>query len=182
MRAYVTSIGESTEELCIWALERNGFEVVLVKDDETTLWKKLQWIYNTAKDDFLRVDADIIVNRNCTVDSLVEDDAWWVQYQTFDWYKQDVAYGGVQFIKKECFEALRNNIDTFVDAERPESQMFRLDEFYNPRRCISKDKIMGLNGFAQTDIDRVIDTKKRRRQFGSYDFELVERLNKLTLL
>lgn len=177
MRAYVTSIGERTEDLCIWALERNGFDVMLVKDKDSSLWEKLRWIYRDAENEFLRVDADIIINKNCTVDNLDKSDAWWVQYQTFDWYKQDLAYGGVQFIKRDCLPALRAHIDTFMHAERPESQMFRLDEFHDPRRCVSHNMVMGLNGFGQTDIDRIKETKNRRKQTDFYDFELVEKLN-----
>lgn len=61
MKAYVTSIGEPTTDLCVWSLERNGFETVLIQD-QTTLAEKLKRIYSEADEDFVRIDADVIVN------------------------------------------------------------------------------------------------------------------------
>lgn len=185
MKAYVTSIGEPTTDLCVWSLERNGFAVYLLDAPHASLAEKLKWIYEDRPgENFIRVDADVIVNRYITpqfIEVYVDnDDTWWTQFITYDWYKQDTTYGGIQFIKKEALPALRNNIDKFINAERPESQMYRLDEFDNPRRCVTfEGRIMGLNGYAQTDLDRVIETKRRRKQLDNYDFELVERLNKL---
>ncbi|MCA9333367.1 hypothetical protein KDA00_05855, partial [Candidatus Saccharibacteria bacterium] len=133
MKAYITSIGEPTTELSKWSLERLGFDVEVI-ENQTSLAEKLKYIYNTVTDDFLRVDADVIVNKN--VLELVKTPIyWWVQGQNFDWYKQDIGNGGVQFIRKKAIPYLKANIDTFMTAERPESQMFRIDEFNNPRKC-----------------------------------------------
>ena len=57
--------------------------------------------------------------------------------------------------------------------------MWRLPEFNGPRRCVTVTKVMGLHGFAQTDIERVKQTKERRGQLENYDFELAERLTEL---
>ncbi len=176
MKAYVTSIGEPTTELCIWSLERQGFEVELYQD-KTTLADKLARIYLDAEDDFLRVDADTIVNQNVKRIGEYESDAWWIQPQTFDWYKQDLAHGGVQLIRKEALSMLRTNIGLHMGAIRPESNMFRLPEFHNPRRCVSSDLVVGLHGYGQTDIRRVKDLKAARNQMHNYDFELAERLS-----
>lgn len=179
MKAFVTSIGEPTTRLCCDQLRLLGFDVVLLKDDQS-LWWKLREIYNQADDDFLRVDADVVPNRNAR--SFWEGytkDVWWVQARTFGWYSQDVIYSGIQFIRKEALPALRANIDRFEKAERPESQMFRLDEFHAPRRCVSSEVVAGLHGYGQGDIERVKAVKQRRRQYDNYAWELVERLAEL---
>lgn len=176
MIAYVTSIGEPTTELCIWSLERQGFDVELVKSNDR-LSDKLQFIYNDTDDDFLRVDADVIVNRKVKLLELSKN-AWWVQALCFDMYKQDVMYGGVQLIGKECLPALRKHIPRQLQAERPETAMSRLEEFYKPRRFVSVDLICGIHGY-KNDVARAKETKERREQSADYDFELAERLLEL---
>lgn len=187
MIAVVTSIGEKTTGICCWALARNGFNVKLIKSDKTTLFDKLKYIYNNINEDFVRVDADVVVNKNFNENAIKiitakHQDVWWFQFLTYDWFKQDVAHGGVQFIKKEALVDLKTNIDVYEKAERPESQMYRIDSFCEPiRRAITIELVAGLNGYGQTqaDIDRVIKTKIRRKQINNYDIELMTRLNKL---
>lgn len=175
MIAYVTSIGEPTTELCIWSLERQGFDVELVKSNDR-LSDKLQFIYKKADDDFLRVDADVIVTRKVKLLEFT-DKAWWVQAQCFGWYSQDVIYGGVQLIKKDCLPILRKHIGRQLQAERPETAMSRLEEFYKPRRFVSADLVCGIHGY-KNDVKRAKETKDRRGQ-TDFDFELAERLNGL---
>lgn len=177
MIAVITSIGEPTTQLCHWALQRQGFQVFLVLD-QTSLAEKLEAIYEMVDEDFLRVDADVIPNSN--VKKLIKEspEAWWVQGRTFDWFSQDVMNGGVQVIRKVALPTLRANIGKFLTAERPESQMFRLDEFHDPRRCVTSDLVTGLHGYGQADIDRVKATKARRKQ-DWYDWELAERIGQL---
>lgn len=176
MKAFVTSIGESTTDLCIWSLTRQGFDVVLILNPRS-LWSKLKDIYEQAEDDFIRVDADVVVNRN--IKELIKlKDKLWCQSLTYDWFKQDVTHGGVQFIRKDAIQVLRDNVHKAERLERPESHMFRLEEFHNPRKCGTFDVICGLNGYKQTDIKRVRDTKERRNQTG-YDWELAERISAL---
>lgn len=177
MKAYVTSIGEPTTDLCVWALERQGFDVVLIKDP-STLWTKLKTIYDMADDDFIRVDADVIVNKNVR-DLIKEEGLLWYQSLCYSWFSQDVTHGGVQFIRKEAIPVLRKHIDEATRRERPESYMFRLEAFHNPRVCGTFEKMCGLHGYAQNDINRVKQTKVRRGQMDNYDFELSERLSAL---
>lgn len=180
MKCIVTTIGEPTTDLCLWSLERNGFDPFLMAGDDS-LAEKLKEIYETTDEDFVRVDADVVPNRNLTVDTILglsTPDVWWLQFQCFDWYKQRLSYGGVQFIKKEALLALRNNIGKHLTSERPESQMSRIDEFYNPRRFESRDIVMGLHNY-KNDIKRVKDVKARRKQLENYDFELAERLGQI---
>lgn len=179
MKAFVTSINEPTTDLCIWSLERNGFEVVLLKRWDS-LAEKLADIYSQADDDFVRVDADTVPNQNLTEPALraaADDRLWWVQFLTYDWYKQDTTHGGVQFIKKEALPALRANIKDSLSLERPESQMYRLKEFHNPRRCDWNPCIMGITNY-KNDMRRVREVKERRLQWD-YDWELAEKLGKL---
>ena len=178
MKAFVTSIGEQTTELCKWSLERNGFEVVVLQDS-TSLAQKLKHIYENETKDFLRVDADVIVNRHMKPDIEVDPDIWWVQFQCFCWYKQNVSNGGIQFIKKEALPILRSHIDEAMNLDRPETYVYRLAEFSNPRRCITQEGIMGIHGYSQTNTDRVKGIKARRNQLQDYDFELTQKLNEL---
>lgn len=178
-RAYVTSIGEPTTELCVWSLERQGYDVTLVQDPYSSLATKLQEIYKHADTDFLRVDADVIPNRNVSTLSQYEPDAWWVQGQCFGWQAQDLVYGGVQFIRKEALPALRANIEDHLKDERPETAMFRLPEFHEPRRCVSVQVVCGLHGWGQKDQVKIKQTKERRGQSANYDWALVERMNEV---
>lgn len=180
MKAFITSIGEPTTELCEWSLERQGFETVLVKGFDS-FNAKLEFIYNEAEDDFIRIDADVIANRN--VHRLIKEcpqEVWWFQSMSFDWWKQDIGYAGVQYIKKECLAIIREHISDVHHIDRPESFMYRLPEFHNPRRCISSDLVCGLHGFAQNDIERVKKLKRKRGQIKDYDFELAEKINEIT--
>lgn len=179
MRAFITSIGEPTTELCRWSLERQGFDVTVIQN-ESSFNAKLKEIYNLAEDDFVRVDADVIANRN--VQKLVSDcpeDVWWWQSMSFDWWQMDICYAGVQFIKKECIPILRANIERAMHIDRPESFMYRLEEFHNPRRCHASTLVCGIHGFKQDNMERVKEVKIARNQIDKYDFELAERILEL---
>lgn len=168
-------MGEPTTDTCVWALERLGFHVITYIDG-TSLWSKLEGIFEEADYDFLRVDADTIVNKN-VLDLVAQEIMWWYQGKTFDWFKQDVTHGGLQFIRKECIKPVLKHIKEAEHQERPESYLYRLEEFHNPRVCNTYPKICGINGFKQMDVQRVKETKMRRGQYQSYDWELAERIS-----
>jgi hypothetical protein len=181
MKAFVTSIGESTTELCVWSLQRNGFDVHLIQGGGL-LVDKLKTIYEHANDDFLRVDADVVVNKKLTPQmiKLAEtEEKWWLQFQTFGWFKQDIIFGGAQFIKKEALPALRAQVDDFHRHDRPETMLSRIDKFHNPRRFDSVQEVIGIHGFAANDVDRIIRQKQKRNYFDTYDFELADKLEGL---
>lgn len=175
-KAYVTSIGETTTDLCVWSLERQGFEVELVQSP-SSLWDKLRYIFAKENDDFVRVDADIVVNSNVK-ELITQNELWWYQGLTYDWFKQDITHGGVQFVRRPAIEVVRHHIEEAHRLERPESYLFRLPEFHNPRVCGTFEKICGLHGYGQADIDRVRQTKQRRGQEG-YDWELAKKIEEL---
>lgn len=184
MKAYVTSIGEVTTDLCVWALQRNGFEVEVIHNPGL-LVDKLKAIYEMADQDFIRVDADTVVNKDFTPDFVLNamDNfpyRWWLQFMTFGWHRQNMIHGGVQFIKKEALPALRASVDAVHDQDRPETMLTRIPAMYNPRRFDSlEDVCVGLHGFAAADVDRVISQKKKRDYFNDYDFELAAKLEDL---
>lgn len=181
MKAVVTSIGEVTRDLCIWALERNGFEVGIYEGG-STLANKLEEIYNDYDEDFLRVDADVVVNRTLTpemLNKLSYDDAWWIQFKCYGWFSQDLIWGGVQYVRREALPALRANIGQHKRSSRPETAMTRLPEFYGPRRFQSHPVVVGIHGFAARDVERVKQLKKLRNQYQNYDWELADKLLEL---
>ena len=180
MKAFITSIGEPTTDLCAWSLQRLGYEPVIIEGTDT-LAEKLVKIYSLATGDFIRVDADVIVNRNLQDLSPFRNQyVWWYQFICFDWYKMDITHGGVHLIKDEALPYLRLHAKEFLQAYRPETELYRLKEFYEPRRCISYyGKLMGLHGYKQDNIQRVKLLKESRNQLDNYDFELYEKVSQL---
>jgi hypothetical protein len=179
LKAIVFSVGEPTTDLCMWSLKRNGFDVIL-RQDHSSLWHKLNMMYHQFDEDLVRVDADVIPNNKFKPESFaVDKDVWWQQFITYDWWKQDIAHGGVNYIRREAFAPIRKHIQECQYEERPESYLYRLEEFHNPRRCVTVDKIMGIHGYGIDNVKRVVDTKRRRGQMANYDFELARKLNAL---
>lgn len=182
MKAFITSIGEATTDLCEWSLKRNGFDVEVIYNETSSLAQKLEYIYTIADYDFVRVDADVIPNRKLTPESISKDQlpyAVWYQFKCFDWFQQDIIFGGIQLYKKAALTVLRQHIGEHLDDERPETSMWRLKEFYEPRKCLSSDMVLGIHGYGQTDIGRIKQTKVRRGQSDGYDWELAEKLSTL---
>lgn len=181
MKAYITHLNEPTLEVSRWSLERLGFDVTVISGD-TSLAMKLAEIYDDADEDFLRIDADVIVSRRLTKRYMydMEPGIWWRQYYVFDWFRQGPHAGGIQFIKKPAISYLRKGVQDVMDAERPETELWRMPDFLDPRRCETYHDylLMGIHGYGIRDFQYVRDTKTRRSQFD-YDWEMAERLNKL---
>lgn len=177
MKAVLFSIGEATTELAKWALERQGLEVVLIEDN-SSLAEKLDYMAEVMAEDILRVDADIIVNKriNQFIRLARISDLLWTQAMTFDWWKQDVAVGTPTYIKAELLPLLRKYKGVFADSQRPETELTRIKELYEPRRFGTIDVLVGVHGWGQADIDRVEAIKKVRGQLDGYDFELARRM------
>jgi len=176
IKAYITSIGEPTTDLCEWSVKRLGFETVMIYNETSSLADKLEYIYNQADDDFIRIDADVIVNKNLLAVNNVSLNLMWVQYKTFDMYKLDLTNGGVQYYSKKIIPTLRANIGKFKHDNRPETRMYRLPEFNERWRFQTAENIVGIHGFGQRDMDRVKRTKDERKHSDQYDWPLVERM------
>ena len=176
MKAYITSIGEPTTDLCEWSVNRLGFSTCVVYGETSTLGEKLEYIYNQADDDFIRIDADVIVNKNLLAVNNMNNNLLWVQYKTFDMYKLDLTNGGVQYYSKKLLPTLRVNIGKFKNDDRPETRMYRLPEFNERWRFKSAENVVGIHGFGQKDVDRVKRTKDGRKYSSDYDWALVERM------
>lgn len=177
MRTFVTSIDEPTTDLCVWQLKRNGFDVTIIKDNRK-LGEKLEDIYNQADDDFLRVDADVIVNKGIQAVPNMSKNLKWVQYRTFDMYKLNLTNGGVQYISKDILPTLRANIGRFKHDDRPETRMFRLEDFNERWRFKTAENVVGIHGFGQKDWQRVKETKDGRKNPEDFDWALVERMQR----
>lgn len=147
-------------------------------EEISTLWEKLNKIYHLAEDDFLRVDADVVCNRN-VLELIEQDEQWWYQGRCFGWFNQDIVNGGVQFIRKPAIKYLRESVAEAENYDRPETYLSRIEAFYNPRRFVTFEKICGINGYKQSDVDRVKLVKHRRGQLAQYDFDLAEKLESL---
>lgn len=178
IKAYITSIGEPTTDLCEWSIKRLGFDTQVVYNETSSLGEKLEYIYNQADDNFIRVDADVIVNKGLLAVHEVKN-MLWVQYKTFDMYKLDLTNGGVQYINKETLPTLRANIGRFKHDNRPETRMYRLDEFSSRNLLKSAENVVGIHGFGQTDWERVKKTKDSRQYSNEFDWELVKRMQEL---
>ena len=178
MKAYIFSIGETTTDLCVSQLKKMGFEVHLLHD-KTSLWSKLkqfyQYAYEDADDSVLRVDADIIPNQNVLELIKLDDGCWWHQSLAFDFYRQDLIPASVSHMRFEAIKLARENIDRFEHDSRPETAIYRLEEFHYPRRCHIANIVTGLHGYGQADQrERIKQLKHFRGQ--EYDWDLVARI------
>lgn len=178
MIAFVTSIGEKTTDLCVEQLKRYGFEVELLDKEETWLDKYKRFIV-LATDDCLRIDADILVNKNVTlVGSDIEEDDYIQAHSYYDLYQNNLSLGGPIFYKKQALDIIRKNLHNLSNF-RPETMACRLPEL-DCRRGRS-DLVIGIHGIGQDDaaLLRTIHNKTSRGQLENYDFELYKKINKL---
>jgi hypothetical protein len=175
MKAYITSIGERTTDICKWQLERLGFDTVLLDKKES--WeRKYRKFIETANEDCWRIDADVIVNKKIKkVSGIIYSTAIMIQFKVFDFYKNDIHIGQPIFYKKEAIDIIKKNIDE-IRPDRPEASAWRLEEI-NPR-TYTDDTILGMHGFFQDKEtrERARENKIARKQIDDFDFELVEKL------
>jgi len=175
MKAYLTSIGERTTDLCKWQLERFGFEVVLL-DEKEPWFEKYQRFLNTANEDCIRIDADVIPNKK--IQGLVMCEGYlMVQSLVYCFYRNDVTEKSPILYRAEALGIIRRNLNK-LDRFRPETGAWRLPEIVN--RTWTFETIVGCHGFFQRkeDILRGIENKVRirNRQEDRCDFDLVRRI------
>lgn len=180
MKAYIFSIGEPTTELCVELMEKYGFEVQLIYNEVSSLWDKLKYFYTKAletdEDIFVRVDADIIPNRN--VNRLVDDFIHgWSCASGYDWYKQDRGSISIHVMDRATIKKCLDHIEEARDKVRPETYLWRLKEV-NGFTDVEEDYSCGIHGYGQKQHrQRIKDLKHLRNQ--EYDWELVERIEAL---
>jgi len=183
MRAFVTTIGEKTTELCIKQLKRYGFEVILLDGKELWASKYTRFIEEADKldEDILRVDADIIVNKNIQEIPYYEyynSGVSMVQFKHWDFYKNDLGQGNPVWYSAEAIKIIKDYLQ-YIDPHRPETWAWRLSDI-RPYTETS-DSVVGIHGIAQSkeDIKRAFEHKKLRGQLQDFDFDLAYKINKL---
>lgn len=180
MKAYVFSIGEPTTDLCVELMEKYGFDVQLIYNETSSLWDKLKYFYTKAletEDDVsVRIDADIIPNRN--VKRLVDDFInGWSCASGYDWYKQDRGAISIHVMDRATVKKCLKHIEEAKDKVRPETYLWRL-KGVNNLTDVEEDYSCGIHGYGQqTHRDRIKALKDSRGQ--SYDWDLVERIEAL---
>lgn len=186
MKAYVTSIGEKTTDICCDQLRKFGFDVVLL--DEKMSWvdkyKAFIVLAQSKGENCLRVDADVIVNENIKFALKCEDKNKKIcfsmaQMQVFDFYKNNLCIGQPMIYSKRTLDIIRENLDK-IRADRPETSAWRMKGI-NDGTLTFDYKIYGIHGIGQSDeaMDRAERNKEDRGQSKEYDFELSRKLGKL---
>lgn len=183
MRAYLTTIGERTTNICKEQLIRCGFDVVIF--DKVEPWiDKYKRFLDIANEDCLRIDADIILCKNAKKyieneiyyhNDLRCTDGWLFGFTLFDFYRNDLYFGSPVFYTKQALDIMKKNIDR-VSELRPEVSMSRLPEITS--HYIVCHKVIGMHGFFQNKdaVDRAMENKIKRGQMDLYDFELVNKI------
>lgn len=177
MKAIVFSIGEVTTALCAELLNEFGFDVQ-VWQDKTSFYDKLNKFYKAFDEDILRIDADIIPTANVKKLVQLEDNCIWHQCMGWDWYKHDIAPISINYYRQPMFETARQHIEKAKYLNRPESYIYRLEQFHWPRVCHVTDLVCGLHGYKQTDQRQRIKILKAERE-QDYDWALVDKLEAL---
>lgn len=167
MRAYLTSIGESTEQVCKYQLEKYGFEVILLNEKEPWIDKYKKFL-NMANEDCIRIDADIIPNRHIL--KLANCKGFIAKAHLYDIYRNEVWPLAPIYYSKEALEEIRNTCWA-VDISRPETGVYRL---FQKRTKVLTD-VVGIHGFFQKkeDINRVLNNKK---DLDNLELDLVRKL------
>jgi len=180
MKAYVTSIGEKTTDICVAQLRRYGFDVELLDKKEDWPHKYSKFLF-TAQEDCLRVDADIIPNENIAqilTDDYGDDEPLMIQYQYYCLYRNNIHLGNPVFYTRKAIDIIRDKYLT-LDMRRPEASAWRLPEINS--RTLTSSLVVGMHGFFQDKetIDRAKKNKEDRGQMKLYDFDLAYKLTNL---
>lgn len=178
MICFVFSIGEKTTPLCFQLMKEYGFETRLFQDN-TTLWEKLKRMYTEALETdqthFMRIDADIIPNRN--VIRLAHIAEGWSCASGYDWYKQDRGAISIHVMERHIIEKCLKHIDEAKDEIRPETYLWRLPEVNSYTKILDEFNC-GIHGYGQGDQrDRIKILKHNRNQ--KYDWNLLDRIEAL---
>lgn len=190
IKAYLFSKGETTTDLAEWSLKRLGFDVLVYRDERSTLYKKYQLFIqdalNTSDEVFIRADADVIVHKNFLKlldffkDKTIEN-LWWVNGKAFCFHRFELVDTAPMIISRKALEAAQNHMHKFEHSSRPETELTRIPDFFFPRRFLATDIFTGIHGLKQSpvDIDRVLAQKRERNQLKDWDWDLLNKLKEL---
>ena len=177
MKAFVCSVGERTTHICCEQLKRFGFEVVLLDGKEHWIDKYKRFI-SIANEECLRIDADIIPNRNIQLVGREDKNLPMIQYKLYDFYKNDITIGNPILYRKKALDMIKANTDK-LEVGRTETSAWRriVIETY------TSDLIVGIHGFAQ-DKETMERAKKHKIDRGhlkkyNYDFDLAYKIIEL---
>lgn len=185
MKAYLTTIGELTTDICKKQLERFGYEVIVLGGIEAWPDKYKRFI-ETANEDCIRIDADIVPNENIKEiagevihkTKILGEKILMMQFHCYDFYKNMIGISSPVYYSKEALEIIRKNLKQ-VDMRRPEANAWRLPQINEFTH--TSQKVVGLHGFFQDEAAyfRAMQNKIDRRQMHLYDFQLAEQLMKV---
>ncbi len=184
MKAYLFTIGEKTTDICAGLLAKYGFTVVRFISDEPIAEKYGRFIRaNAGMEDCLKIDADIIPNKNIKLiirhSKLFKKDLpRTINYSCYDFYHNMPWVGCPTYYSKEAMKVIRENLDK-LDPNRPETSACRLPEIH--LNNVKSDLVVGAHGFFQhkQDTIRCIEQKKLRGQQDQFDFDLLKELTGL---
>lgn len=176
MKAFVFSIGEKTTDLCCELMDKYGYDVTLY-EDSSSLWDKLGRFYRQAleskEQEFVRIDADIIPNRNV----LRLENTGWQCAVGYDWYSQDRKAISIHLMDRSVIELCLKFYNEAEDMIRPETYLWRKAEI-NQHTSIRGEFSCGIHGYGQKDQrERIKNLKQSRNQ--DYDWELIEKIEAL---
>lgn len=190
MKAYLTSIGEATTQICKDQLERFGFEVVLLDGKEPWIdkYRKFIEIGSEAYENCIRIDADVIPNAG--IKAVFDDIPYWenilsngpvlmAQWNCYDFYRNGVGVCSPVYYSKEALLIIREDWSE-LDKRRPEATAWRIKRINEYTQ--TGNAIVGMHGFFQDKghLDRHLENKIERKQMEEYDFDLAQRLLKIT--
>ena len=144
MKAYLTSVGETTEQVCKSQLEKLGFEVILLNDKEDWSTKYKKFI-DMANENCLRIDADIILFNDFKIPELPEISI--VQWQVVDYKKFKIHTGQPLYYSKKILDIAKI---LPVSNVRPETSMWRRPEIIKYTKTIKE--VVGLHCFPITTL------------------------------
>lgn len=139
MRAYLTSIGEKTTNICKWQLELLGFDVVMIEGIEPWHIKYKRFI-DLADEDCLRIDADIILFNDFKIAEMPE--IVMAQWQVVDYKKFVIHTGQPIYYSKKLLEIAKKMP---ISQDRPETSMWRMPEIIKYTKTIKE--VVGLHQF-----------------------------------
>lgn len=184
MKIFITSFDEPTVNICLEELEKFGFKNIILLNQLEDWFSKYRRFISLADEDCLRIDADVIINKNIIeITDLFNKQSWdlMLQVYVYDFYKNNVGISSPVLYKKRAIDIIKKNINK-LDKERPEATAWRLPEI-NPFTRTVKE-VCGMHGFfqRQSGFDRAFKNKIARKQIKDYDFELAKKLMDLYVL